>query len=157
MGTRRTLLGLGGAAALLMIFGFQAVEKRAAAEDPLIAGFKKTTVASVADAVDQVVGKRGFLSHEMRPRVPGQVVGRALTVLIKPAPPEKATPTLSTKHSVGLIDGAKPGEVAVIVIEDGLDVAGIGGLMATAAKRKIGHKTLSGAARYALEQWITGN
>ena len=30
-------------------------------------------------------------------------------------------------------------------------------LMATAAKRKIGHKTLSGAVRYALEQWIAGN
>ena len=30
-------------------------------------------------------------------------------------------------------------------------------MMATAAKRKIGHKTLSGVARYAMEQWIAGN
>jgi|GEM_PF-4040816 len=32
-----------------------------------------------------------------------------------------------------------------------------GRLMAEAARRKIGHRTLSGAARYALEQWIAGN
>ena len=115
--------------------GFQAARK-AAPEDPIIAGFRKSTVASVADAMDQVVGKRGFLSHDMRPRVPGQVVGRAVTALLKPAAPEQATPVLSTRHSVGIIDNSKPGEVGVIVIENGLDVAGLGGLMGTAAKSR---------------------
>ncbi len=116
-------------------FGFQAARK-ATPEDPLIAGFRKSTVASVADAVDQVVGRRGFLNHDMRPRVPGQVVGRAATALLKPAAPDQATPTLSTRHSVGIIDNSKPGEVGVIVIENGLDVAGLGGLMGTAAKAR---------------------
>jgi len=48
--------------------------------------------------------------------------------------PDKAGPAVSAKHSVEMIDTAKPGEVGVIVIENGLDVAGLGGLMGTAAK-----------------------
>ncbi len=35
-----------------------------------------------------------------------------------------------------MIDNAKPGEVGVIVIEDGLDVAAMGGLMGTDAKAR---------------------
>jgi 4-hydroxy-4-methyl-2-oxoglutarate aldolase len=115
--------------------GFQAA-RQSAPEDPIIAGFRKSTVASVADAVDQVVGRRGFLNHDMRPRVAGPIVGRAVTALLRPAAPDQATPTLSTRHSVGIIDNARPGEVAVIVIENGLDVAGLGGLMGTAAKAR---------------------
>jgi regulator of RNase E activity RraA len=130
------LMGAAAVAALFVVFGFTATDAPVSPADPVIAGFRKTTVASVADAVDQIVGERGFLSHDMRPRVGGQIVGRATTALVKPAPPEKATPALSAKHTVEIIDNAKPGEVAVIVIEDGLDVAGIGGLMATTAKAR---------------------
>jgi 4-hydroxy-4-methyl-2-oxoglutarate aldolase len=106
---------------------------RSTGEDALIEGFKKTPVASVADAVDAVVGERGYMSHDMRPVIGNQIVGRAVTALVRPAPPEKATPALAVKHSVEMIDNAKPGEVGVIVMEEGLDVAALGGLMATAA------------------------
>lgn len=108
----------------------------ASAADPIIAGFSKSTVASVADAVDQVIGERGFMSHDMRPRIPGAFVGRAATALLRQTTPDKATAQLSAKHSVEMIDNAKPGEVGIIVVEDGLDVAGMGGLMATAAKAR---------------------
>jgi regulator of RNase E activity RraA len=100
----------------------------------LLEGFRKSTVASVADAVDQIVGERGFMSHDMRPRIPGQIVGRAVTATLRAASPEKTVAALSAKHSVAMIDGAKPGEVGIIVVEDGLDVAGMGGLMGTTAK-----------------------
>jgi regulator of RNase E activity RraA len=130
------LFSLGIIGVVLLTTGFQTAQKAIAPGDPLIEGFKKSTVASVADAVDQVVGQRGFMSHEMRPRIPGQIVGRAVTSIIRPASPEKAVPALSARHSVGMIDQAKPGEVGIIVIENGLDVAGIGGLMATAAKAR---------------------
>jgi regulator of RNase E activity RraA len=121
---------------------------RPAEEDPLITGFKKTTVASVADAMDQVVGRPGFLAHDLRPVVPGQVVGRAATSLVRPAPPEKATPPLAVKHSVEMIDSANPGDVGVIVMEGSLDVAAIGGLMATAARaRGMAGMLLDGAVR----------
>jgi regulator of RNase E activity RraA len=118
-------------------FGFQAARKPAAPVDPLIAGFRRTTVASVADAVDQVVGRRGFLAHDMRPRTlegaRAAFVGRARTAFMRPATAEQATPALSARHSVAMIDEAEPGDVGVLVIENGLDVAGLGGLMATAA------------------------
>lgn len=109
--------------------------------DILVAGFQKATVASVADAMDQVAGRRGFMSHDMRPRtagpgVPVKFAGRAVTTLIRQATPEQASPTLSAKHSIEMIDNAKPGEVGVLAIENGLDVAGLGGLMGTAAKAR---------------------
>jgi regulator of RNase E activity RraA len=134
MTPKRSLLAIGAAAAIGL--GFQAVRQPAAPVDPILAGFRKTTVASVADAMDQVVGRRGFMSHDMRPRVEGKVVGRAATALMRQATPDQATATLSARHSVGMIDNAKPGEVGVIVIENGLDVAGLGGLMGTAAKAR---------------------
>jgi regulator of RNase E activity RraA len=121
------------AAAGLAIVGSSASAK---SEDPLIAAYEKATIASVADAVDQIVGERGFMNHDMRPRVPGKFAGRAATALLKPASKEQASPKLSAKHSVEMIDNARPGEVGVIVIEDGLDVAAMGGLMGTDAKAR---------------------
>ncbi|HET8548391.1 MAG TPA: RraA family protein [Bryobacteraceae bacterium] len=136
---RLTLCG-GVLAAASIVFAWQtAPSPSQTATDPelmLIEGFRRSTVASVADAVDQVIGERGFLSHDMRPRVPGQIVGRAVTALLRAAPPEKATAALSARHSVEMIDTARPGTVGVIVVEDGLDVAGMGGLMATAARSR---------------------
>ena len=137
-------------AALLLLAGFQQATKApvAAPADPLIEGFRKSTVASVADAVDQVVGKRGFLSHEFRPRVPGAFVGRAQTAVLRATTPEKATPALSTKFSVEMIDNAQPGDVGIIIIEGSLDVAAMGGLMGTAAKaRGMAGMILDGAVR----------
>lgn len=117
-----------------LFFGLAAAQQQS--PDPLVAGFRGTTVASVADAVDQVVGRRGYLEHEFRPVIEGVVVGRARTALVRPALPANATPVLATKHSVEMIDSAQPGEVGVIVMENGLNVAAIGGLMATAAKAR---------------------
>jgi len=112
-----------------------------AADDALIEGFRKTTVASVADAVDQITGQRGFLSHDMRPRIvganiPDRFVGRATTALLRATTKEKASAQLSAKHSVEMIDLAQPGAVGIIVVENSLDVAGMGGLMATAASAR---------------------
>ena len=135
-------------AAVLAAVGFQGARNTPAPADPLIEGFKKTTVASVADAVDQVVGKRGFMSHDMQPRIAGAFVGRAVTALLRAAPPEKATAQLSVLHSIEMIDNAKPGEVGVIVIEGSLDVSALGGLMATTAKaREMAGMVLDGSVR----------
>ncbi len=124
---------------MLSILLFTAVA--AAADDALIEGFRQTTVASVADAVDQITGQRGFLSHDMRPRIlgpniPDRFVGRATTALLRATIKEKASAQLSAKHSVEMIDNAPPGSVGIIVVENGLDVAGMGGLMATAASAR---------------------
>lgn len=116
--------------------------------DPLIAGLQRTTVASVSDAVDQVTGARGYMSHDMRPWVGKAFVGRAVTALVKPARPEDSTPATAVKHPVEMIDEASPGEVGVIVFDDGLEIAALGGLMATAAKaRGMAGMVLDGALR----------
>ncbi len=128
---------------------FAAVQKKSGPPDePIIAAFKQTYPASVSDAVELVTGKNGTMGYEMKPYVGGAMVGRAVTSLVKPAPPEQATPALSTKHSVEMIDNAKPGEVGVIVMEGTLDIAAMGNLMATAAKvRGMAGMVLDGAIR----------
>jgi regulator of RNase E activity RraA len=119
-----------------------------ASADPLIAGFARVSPANVSDAIDQIVGRRGFLAHDVRPYVAGAFVGRAATALVKANSPDKTTPTLAAKHSVEMIDSAKPGDVGVIVMDDSLDVAAMGGLMATAAKsRGMAGMVLDGAVR----------
>jgi regulator of RNase E activity RraA len=116
--------------------------------DPLIAGFKKSYPASVSDAVELVTGKNGTMWHDMKLVNGTPIVGRAVTSLVKPASPEQATPALSTKHSVEMIDNAEPGEVGVIVMEGTLDIAAMGNLMATAAKvRGMAGMVLDGAIR----------
>jgi len=125
-----------GLVCLLLVLHALSGNQRENSEESLLVGFRNVALASVSDAVDTVVGKPGFMAHDMRPIVNGRFAGRAVTALVKPAPTEKATPPLAVKHAVEMIDDAKPGEVGVIVVEDGLDTAGIGGLMGTAAKAR---------------------
>jgi len=124
------------------------VHRPLAQTDPLIAGFKKTYPASVSDAVELVTGKNGTMWHDMKLVNGKPMVGRAVTTLVRPAPAEQATPALSTKHSVEMIDNAQPGDVGVIVMEGTLEIAAMGNLMATAAKvRGMAGVVLDGAIR----------
>jgi regulator of RNase E activity RraA len=122
--------------------------KAAEADDALVAGFKATYPASVSDAVELVTGQSGTMRHDMKLVTGKAMVGRAVTSLAKPAPPEGATPPLATRHSVEMIDAAKPGEVGVIVMEGTLDIAAMGNLMGTAAVvRGMAGMVLDGAIR----------
>ena len=116
--------------------------------DPLVAGFRSTYAASVSDAVEIVTKRVGTMRHDMKLMNGTNLVGRAVTSLVRPAAPEQATAALSTRHSVEMIDQAKPGEVGVIVMEGTLDVAAMGNLMATAAlERGMAGVVLDGAIR----------
>jgi 4-hydroxy-4-methyl-2-oxoglutarate aldolase len=116
--------------------------------DPIIAGFKSTDAASVSDAVELVTGKNGAMRNDMMLMAGTSLVGRAVTALARPAPAAEATPTLAVKHSVEMIDEAKPGEVGVIVMEGTLDIAAMGDLMGTAAsERGMAGMVLDGAIR----------
>ena len=131
-----------------LVYAAQRNARKQTTDDPLIAGFRKTYAASAADAVELVTGKRGFMAHDMKVVTGGELVGRAVTSLVRPASPEQATPALSTKHSVEMIDNAKPGEVGVIVMEGTLDIAAMGNLMGTAAVvRGMAGMVLDGAVR----------
>ena len=96
----------------------------------LIAGFQTVAVASVADAVDKVCGKRGYMHSSIKPRINDKrVVGPAATVL------EAATDEfLPPQHALDLIDEAPAGSVIVISIAGGeSEVAVWGGLMTAGA------------------------
>jgi len=100
--------------------------------DPLIEGFRTTEVASVADATEQLYGQRSYMSHEMRPLATAKFAGPAVTVMLKKEEHKQGAP--ASQGMLDAIDAAPAGSVYVMVVEDGADYAGIGGLMATATK-----------------------
>ena len=102
------------------------------AGDPLIEGFRNVEVASVADAIEQLYGQRAHMSHDMRPLTPVRFAGPAVTVLLKRE--EHKDGSKASQGMLDAIDEAAPGSVYVMVLENGLDYAGIGALMATAMK-----------------------
>jgi 4-hydroxy-4-methyl-2-oxoglutarate aldolase len=112
----------------------------------LVEGFGRVTTASVADAVDRVARRPGFMSHEIKPIAPAKMVGPAVTVLERQA--LEAQPPM---HALEAIDAAAPGDVIVIGMEDppgSRNVACWGGLMATAAvTRRLGGAVLDAGVR----------
>ena len=117
------------AAAALLVAGWLYAQP---VGDPLIEGYRLVEVASVADAMEQLYGQRGYMAHDMRPLFKTKFAGPAVTVLMK-----KEEHKLGSSVSQGMldaIDAAPAGSVYVMVLEDGQDIAGIGGLMATAMK-----------------------
>jgi 4-hydroxy-4-methyl-2-oxoglutarate aldolase len=103
-----------------------------ASSDPLIEGFRNVEVASVADAMEQLYGQRAYMSHRMRPLFTTKFAGPAVTVLLKKE--EHKEGAAASQGMLDAIDAAPPGSVYVMVLDDGADFAGIGGLMATAMK-----------------------
>jgi regulator of RNase E activity RraA len=92
--------------------------------------FHNVASASVADAVDQIVGCTGYMDFEIKPRINDyKVVGPAVTVK-EVATEEKLPPT----HALEAIDESPDGSVVVIGLEGSdRDVAVWGGLMTAGA------------------------
>jgi regulator of RNase E activity RraA len=101
--------------------------------------FRMVEVASVSDAMEQLYGQRAYMSHDMRPLAPAKFAGPAVTVQLKKE--EHKEGSTASQGMLDAIDEAPAGSVYVMVLEDGLDYAGIGGLMATAMK----YRGLAGA------------
>jgi len=132
--------------AVLAIAFFAIVLAQGPVSDPLVEGFRQVEVASVADAIEQLYGQKLYMHHEMRPLFTTKFAGPAVTVLMK-----KEEHTEGSKASQGMldaIDAAPAGSVYVMKLEDGADIAGIGGLMATAMKaRGLAGAVIDGAVR----------
>lgn len=95
----------------------------------IIAAFHKVEVASVADAVDLVTGKRGYMHSSIKPRInEKKIVGPAVTVLEGPTD-EKVPP----QHALDLIDESPEGSVVVISTGGESEMAVWGGLMTAGA------------------------
>jgi 4-hydroxy-4-methyl-2-oxoglutarate aldolase len=102
------------------------------AEVSLVDGFRTVEVASVSDAMEQLYGQRSYMTHDMRPLAPTKFAGPAVTVQLKKE--EHKEGSAASQGMLDAIDNSPAGSVYVMVLEDGADYAGIGGLMATAMK-----------------------
>ncbi len=95
----------------------------------LINEFRNVATASVADAVDKVSGRTGFLPEAFKPRINDKkIVGPAVTVL--EGPTDEFVPP---QHALDAIDEANAGSVIVISTNGTTDVALWGGLMTAGA------------------------
>jgi 4-hydroxy-4-methyl-2-oxoglutarate aldolase len=110
----------------------------------MIEEFGKVATASVADAVDKVAGVRGYMSHEIKPRINDKrICGPAATVLEVPT-----DEFLPPQHALDLIDESPEGAVICISIAGVEDVAVWGGLMtAGAVANKLAGAILDGGVR----------
>jgi regulator of RNase E activity RraA len=112
----------------------------------LIAQFRRVEVASVSDALEQLIHKRMYMSHHMQPIFTAKFAGYARTVKLKKDEgnndPEALTGMLEA------IDQGSTDSVYVMVVEDGEDIAGMGGLMGTAmASRGYAGAVIDGGVR----------
>lgn len=96
----------------------------------LLDGYRHVEVASVSDAIEQMLRKKMYMSHEMRPIFTTRFAGYALTVLLKKD--EGNTDPGALDGMLAVIDQGGPNSVYVMKVQDGRDIAGMGGLMGTA-------------------------
>lgn len=114
-------------------------------EATLLDGYRHVEVASVSDALEKLTGKRMYMSHRMRPIFPTKFAGIALTVKLKKE--ENHDPD-ALQGMLAAIDQGGANSVYVMVVEDGADIAGMGGLMGTAmASRNFSGAVIDGGVR----------
>ncbi|MBV9622463.1 MAG: RraA family protein [Acidobacteria bacterium] len=102
-------------------------------DSALLDGFRHVEVASVSDAMEKVGGQKVYLSHRMRPIFTSKFAGWALTVKLKR---EENQDPHALDGMLAAIDQGAPNSVYVMAIEDGANIAGMGGLMGTAMQAR---------------------
>jgi len=111
----------------------------------LLDGYRHVEVASVSDALEQLTGKKMYMTHRMRPIFPTKFAGYALTVRLKK---EANNDPEALKGMLSTIDQGAPDSVYVMVLEEGIDIAGMGGLMGTAmSARNFAGAVIDGGVR----------
>src|SRR5215471_19630971 len=114
-------------------------------EAALLDGYRHVEVASVSDAMEKISGQRIYMSHRMRPIFPTKFAGFAVTVRLKKE--ENHDPD-ALQGMLAAIDQGGPASVYVMVVDDGNDIAGMGGLMGTAmAARNFSGAVIDGGVR----------
>ncbi len=115
-------------------------------ENNLIAEFRHVEVASLSDALEQLTGKRMYMTHHMQPIFTTRFAGFARTVLLKKDEGNSDPAVLNGMLTA--IDEGSTDSVYVMVVEDGADIAGMGGLMGTAmAARNYAGAVIDGGVR----------
>lgn len=117
-----------------------------ASDHALIEDFRRVEVASVSDALEQLTGKRMYMSHRMQPIFTTKFAGFARTVQLKKDEGNKDPAALN--GMLAAIDEGSADSVYVMAVEDGADIAGMGGLMGTAmAARGYSGAVIDGGVR----------
>ncbi|HEY2351874.1 MAG TPA: RraA family protein [Candidatus Acidoferrum sp.] len=119
--------------ALTMHAQSQPVNSEAKNNADLLDGFRHVEAASVSDAIEQITGKKMYMSHRMRPIFPTKFAGFALTVALKKEANEDPK---ALQGMLTAIDSGSADSVYVMSVEDGIDIAGMGGLMGTAMRAR---------------------
>jgi regulator of RNase E activity RraA len=117
------------------------------ANDPaaMLAGYRHVEVSSVSDAIEQLTGQRMYMTHHMQPIFTTKFAGYAITV--KMVKEENHDPNALSGMLQAIDQGAKD-SVYVMTIPDGVDIAGMGGLMGTAmSAREFSGAVIDGAVR----------
>jgi regulator of RNase E activity RraA len=111
----------------------------------MLSGYRHVEVASVSDAEEQLSGQRMYMSHRMQSLFPAKFAGYAVTVrLVKQ---ENHDPD-ALNGMLEAIDAGAPDSVYVMSIEDGDNIAGMGGLMGTAmSARNFSGAVIDGGVR----------
>ena len=95
----------------------------------MIEAYRHVEAASVSDAEEQLLHQKHYMSHKIQPIFPTKFAGPALTVLLKK---EENNDPGALSGMLAAIDAGGAGSVYVMKVEDGEDIAGMGGLMGTA-------------------------
>jgi regulator of RNase E activity RraA len=99
-------------------------------DSAIIVEFRRVEVASVSDAIEQLLGKRMYMTHRMQPIFSSKFAGFARTVQLKKDEGNNDPAALSGMLTA--IDEGSTDSVYVMAVENGADIAGMGGLMGTA-------------------------
>jgi 4-hydroxy-4-methyl-2-oxoglutarate aldolase len=95
--------------------------------DPaLVSRFKETSVPTVVDILDYEFGVRSWLPHAVKPIFRTRIAGRAVTVLIVPAPRGGAD------HLFDAVDACGPGSILVATNGGDTAISCMGDLVVTA-------------------------
>jgi regulator of RNase E activity RraA len=128
------------------LVGAQSPPSAPASDSVLLADFRRVEVASVSDAMEQLLGKRMYMSHRMHPIFTTKFAGLARTVQLKKD--EGNTDPAALNGMLAAIDQGSTDSVYVMVVENGEDIAGMGGLMGTAmAARGYAGAVIDGGVR----------
>jgi regulator of RNase E activity RraA len=97
--------------------------------EAMIEAYRHVEVASVSDAIEQLLHEKRYMSHRMQAIFPTKFAGPAITVeLVK----EENHDPNALNGMLQAIDNGAAGSVYVMNVQDGADIAGMGGLMGTA-------------------------
>ena len=112
----------------------------------IMEAFKKVSTGNLADAVEEATGNPGFMNYDMKPIFKTKIVGPASTAVLRRV--LKTDARTYPNQALQILDEAPAGNILVYVLEDGLNIAGMGNLMATTAKvRGLAGAVIDGGVR----------